>query len=526
MRNAGVGEFLNGYRGRWVWPVAIMVIFSVAAGRLGTDVDWDLRNYHAYNARSLLNGRFWTDIAPAQLQTFLSPALDIPTGAVRDWLNDTPVILNVALSVPHSVSIWLAFSLTLRMVPTGFPGGALFALALTLFSAIGVAGYPLLATSQDNAIPVACILGGLLCLVGDTDRPFTKSACAGLLFGLAAGLKLTELPYCLAGAVALLLAPISRGRRLQSIAAFSLSGFAASAVVCGPWWLFLYCRYKNPILPFMNNWFHSPFVDSLPFTDERFKPHGLGSHLAYPFYWALRPSRVATELYVRDPRFALAYVAAIVIIVRQSACRWRGAPGLKRAGVMLVAFFTTGFVLWQLMFSVLRYLASLELLIGAMILLALQPLLTMPRPRAAVACAVIAVLAGIQAVTVYPDWGRLPFPTALRAEFPTIESNGLIVLLDPSPMAYLANVLPPSVRFVGANSNLIQPGSGGILSRQAEMAIRTYGGPRYGLEDPVNTPGAADRTLAFYGLRRGDCRQILSNLDNNAIRICRLRAAG
>ena len=40
----------------------------------------------------------------------------------------------------------------------------------------------------------------------------------------------------------------------------------------GPWCVVLFERYQNPILPYMNHWFHSPFVDRLSFTDERFKP--------------------------------------------------------------------------------------------------------------------------------------------------------------------------------------------------------------------------------------------------------------
>ena len=129
-------------------------------------------------------------------------------------------------------------------------------------------------------------------------------------------------------------------------------------------------------------------------------------------------------------------------------------------------------------------------------------------------------------VTIYPDWRRLPSASPVQVEFPTIEADSLVVLLDPSPMAYLANRVPPAIRFVGANNNLVQPGRGGLLSRQAEIAIRTHGGPLYGLEDPAEAPGIADRTLAFYRLRRDGCGQISSNLDDNAIRLCRLRPAG
>ncbi|HEY7578337.1 MAG TPA: hypothetical protein VH855_12135, partial [Acetobacteraceae bacterium] len=80
-------RILTASRGPWFGLLAIAVLFAVLASRTGTDTDWDLRNYHAYNAHALLTGRFWTDVAPAQLQTFFSPVLDIPVGAIRDRLN-------------------------------------------------------------------------------------------------------------------------------------------------------------------------------------------------------------------------------------------------------------------------------------------------------------------------------------------------------------------------------------------------------------------------------------------------------
>src|SRR5690242_5546622 len=58
---------------------------------------------HVYNSHALLSGRLWTDIAPAQLQTFLSPTLDIPIGAIRERLNGSPVLLNIVLAMPHAL---------------------------------------------------------------------------------------------------------------------------------------------------------------------------------------------------------------------------------------------------------------------------------------------------------------------------------------------------------------------------------------------------------------------------------------
>jgi hypothetical protein len=284
----------------------------------------------------------------------------------------------------------------------------------------------------------------------------------------------------------------------------------------------LFDRSDNPILPYMNQWFRSPFVDPLPFTAERFKPRDMIEALAYPAFWAFQPTALVSELPVRDARFAIAYVASLGTL----ACyllRWRTCTSpLDRAGLLLSVFFATAFALWELAFSILRYLATLEVLTGTMVLIALRPLLEQRRLRMplVIGCTLVGVV--VMATAVYPDWGRMASPRPVAVRFPDIEPDSLVVLLDSSPMAYLAASVPPSIRFVGANNNLIKPGQRSLLSRQAEEMIRTQAGPLYGLEDPSEAPGIADQTLNYYGLARRRCSQVVSNLDNDAIRLCRL----
>ena len=513
---------LSGASDQWFWIVAIAGLVAIAAGRTASDADWDLRNYHLYNAHALITGRFWTDIAAAQIQTFLSPLTDIAFGAIRDRLNATPALCNVVLSIPHGVAAALAFLLTLRVIPNQLPARAPLALVATLFSAAGAAGYPTLATSMSEMLPGSCVLAGLLLLTGETMATRCSAAMAGVLFGIAAGLKLTAAPFCVAAAVALLITPgRPRSRLLPAVALFIVAGFAAAALTGGPWWLLLYRHFGNPILPFMNQVFHSAFVDPLPFTDDRFFPRGHWMALAYPFYWAAHARALASELPVRDPRFAITYVAVAALAVR-ALRRPSDGDGCSRAGTLLVLFFALSFALWEVQFAILRYLAPLELLSGAVMLVALRPLLIRPGTRAPVALAFVALCAAVQAMTVYPNWGRMQGTLPMRDRLPALEANALVVLLDRSPMAYLAELLPPLVRFVGANNNLIQPGGKGLLAHQAETAIRSHTGPLYGLEDPVESPGAADRTLGYYRLRRGNCSRVESNLDNNAIHLCRL----
>jgi len=514
---------LAGCSGTWFCALAIVALFSVLAARTGSDADWDLRNYHEYNAHALISGRFWSDIAAAQLQTFYSPVMDIALGAIRDALNDAPVLRNVVLSLPQGVAVALAFLLTLRVIPCTLPGRTLLALAAALWSGVGAAGYPTLATAMSDAVPGACILAGLLLLTGETMPAARSTALAGMLFGVAVGLKLTTAPYAIAGTIALLTAPRrTASRRLPALATFILGGTVAAIVLGGPWWLLLYRHFGNPMLPYLNQVFRSPFVDPLPFTDGRFFPRGITMALAYPFYWAAQPRALASELLVRDPRFAIAYVALASIAVRALRRRLDGRSG-NRSAAMLAVFFSGTFALWEMQFSVLRYLAALELLTGAIVLTALRPWLTRPGIRAPVALAFVALCVGTQAMTIYPNWGRMAAPLPMRASLPTaVEPDAMVVLLDGAPMAYLADLFPATVRLVGANNNLVRPGGGNLLARQAAAAIRNHEGPLYGLQDQVESPGTADRTLAYYELRRGPCAPVESNLDNNAIQWCRL----
>jgi hypothetical protein len=517
-----VRRCLSGASDRWVWIVAIIGLVAVLASRTASDADWDLRNYHLYNAHALITGRFWTDIAAAQMQTFLSPVMDIAVGAIRDWLNTTPVLRNIVLSIPHGVAAALAFLLTLRVIPSALPGRAPLALAATLCSVAGAAGYPTLAAANSEMLPACCILAGLLMVTSETIAVRSSVALAGALFGIAAGLKLTVAPYCVAAAIALLVAPRRpQSRPLSSVALFVLAGVGAAALVGGPWWWLLYRYFGNPILPFMNQVFHSPFVDFRSFADGRFFPRGLGMILAFPFYWAVQAGALAGELPVRDPRFAIAYIAVVTLAV-QTLRRPFGKDGRSRSEILLVLFFALSFALWEVQFSILRYLATLELLCGAVVLAALRPLLIRPAIRVPVALGFVGLCVVVQALTVYPDWGRMEGNPPMLARLPALEANALVVLLDPSPMAYLADLLPSAVRVIGANNNLIQPGDNVLLAHQAEAAIRTHAGPLYGMEDPAESPGAADRTLAYYRLHRGHCSRVESNLDNSAIHLCRL----
>src|SRR2546425_8923549 len=81
---------------------AMLVAGIVSAFVLKQDVNWDLQNYHFYNAWAFLRQRLGWDIAPAQLQTYHNPLLDLPFYwmIAADW---PPRLISFVMGLPAGI---------------------------------------------------------------------------------------------------------------------------------------------------------------------------------------------------------------------------------------------------------------------------------------------------------------------------------------------------------------------------------------------------------------------------------------
>ena len=57
--------------------IGIILISGALSLFLGQDLNFDLQNYHFYNGFAFLSSRLDTDIAPAGLQTYFNPFVDV-----------------------------------------------------------------------------------------------------------------------------------------------------------------------------------------------------------------------------------------------------------------------------------------------------------------------------------------------------------------------------------------------------------------------------------------------------------------
>ncbi|MBW4092939.1 MAG: hypothetical protein HIU82_17830 [Proteobacteria bacterium] len=503
-----------------VWLGLAATAGALAAVLLGPAGDYDLRNYHLYDGFALLQGRVGVDLAAAQLQSFYAPGLDLLYAALLAALNRHPAALGAVLGLPQGLAGFLTWCLARRLLPPATPGRSSIAAAAALIGVTGAAGGSTFAGPMSEMLPACCLLGAILLLGTPLSR--RARAAAGLLAGLAVGLKLTAAPFAVGLAVAAALTGGGGRRGAAAFGGFAGAAAAGAALAGGAWWGWLSARYGDPVFPYFNEVFHSAWAAPIADTDTRFLPRDVWQAVAYPLFWAARPCTLVSELPVRDPRIALGWVAALVVAGR-ALWRRRAAPAV----VAVLAVWVVGYGLWEAAFSILRYLVPLELLTGPLLVAVSAPVLARAR-SALVVPAAWALAAGLIAVTVYPDWGHAPpGPEAVAVRPPAFPAGSLVVLLDPSPMAYVAAFAPVSVRFVGADNNLVRPGAPDLMARAVAAAIAAQAGPLWGLEAPAESPGAADVTLRAYGLARAPgCVRVRSNLDADAILACPLRRLG
>ena len=92
------------------WPglALAIVLAGIASILLRQDSNWDLQNYHLYNAWAFVHDRYGLDWAPAQLQSFHSPYLDLPFFALL--AADTPPrVIAFALAIPTGIA-WYCYA--------------------------------------------------------------------------------------------------------------------------------------------------------------------------------------------------------------------------------------------------------------------------------------------------------------------------------------------------------------------------------------------------------------------------------
>jgi hypothetical protein len=251
----------------------------------------------------------------------------------------------------------------------------------------------------------------------------------------------------------------------------------------------------------------------------------------YPVYWAFWDSQYVIELTMRDPRLLIGLVSAIIMILYFAVrCLQSGrdvtSDRLLALGFYIAVIYLGSYILWEKLWSIYRYLAIQESLSGVMLAVTVLSILARRVKPFWIYALLAAIMVPTVLITHYPWWSRAQVAAqAVAVKLPALEPDAMMLFLDSYAYSYLVPSFPETVRVIGANNNLVRPGSWGTLQAHVEAAIDGHQGPFWGMEYPEAFPGIADATLSHYRLvREGDCTLVDTNIEERPlIKLCRLK---
>ena len=457
----------------------------------GQDVNWDLRNYHFYTVWAWLNHRVNFNIAPAQQQTWINPLVYLPYYLLIRQV--PPEIAGAIFGVVGGLNFVLVYVLA-RLV---IAARKLAAVAVSLLSAmVAMSGGSFLNNlgRSDSDITISIPVLAALIAICWSVRPGTASsqrnaayAISGFLMGAACGLKLTGFAFAVGLTAAILILWWKLRFTARRFALYSVGGIAGFLSTAGYWSLFLWRHYQNPIFPFFNDVFHSPWTVDSNFRDSNFILRDTSAAISYPFQWFVGNSLINQDSQ-RDARFAIVFFLLLTTLVAMSAeraarLRMTVEPGGRPAHHassahfwLLVIFFTVSYVAWIAIFPIERYLEPAAMISGLVMFLLIDRLLAGEYSRGAVfaalslACVLWNAPKSGERIAYGKDWFGMQLVPAVS------QPNTLFVLIGDRPESYVVPFLPQSDRAVRISGNF-DLSRDTKLGREAFNLITNHKGP-------------------------------------------------
>jgi hypothetical protein len=491
---------------------------------LGKDTSWDFRNYHWYAPYALLNHRMGMDVAVAHQASYYNPYLDIPfywlATHTRAWI--ALGVLGAAQGA-NIVPLYLMARSALR-VNVEAADIKIMAGALSLLGLVGALTLTEFGTTYYDNVMSVFVLTGLAILVlkrdtlrqGRLGKAAAISAAAGLVTGMAMGLKLPEMPFCVGFAAALLALGGSWKHQVTRLLAAGVAGVIGVLIFSAPWMLYMYHLTGNPLFPYFNDYWKSPLALAVPYRDLRFVPTHFWRQLFFPILFTL-DWHVADDLGFQDIRVLLAYLlviaAGILWLARRES---RDSLIEKRVAAILFAFFAASYFAWLKFFAIYRYIILYEML-APLLIIAAVGLLPLPRRSRYL---VLGALCAACLLTARSDFlERAPVEDPyVDAALPPIPhpDKTMVVMTGDAPMGFIATTLPPQIPVLRIDGWMVQPRDGTRLTREMMRRVASHlasGGDLYLIAD-AGDMGRARDALADYRLaiRWPECQQFDTNL--------------
>jgi hypothetical protein len=437
-----------------VCDLIVPLLCAVAAWRLGQDTSWDLRNYHFYNGYAFLNDRHAIDMAPAGLQTWLNPWLDVFWYALHRIF--PPPVVGIILGFLHGLNFLLIYRIAQCALPA-------VRWHQTLAWGLGVAGVlsvgfrsELGTTMHDNLVSLFILAAVWLVM---RARQYTQLSsawkwliCAGLLAGCACALKLVVSVYAL-GLCFAILAVKGRWRDRFIGATLYSTGVCLGLLLAGGYWFWSNWQlFHNPIFPLFNDFFGGELANAIEMRDVRFLPRSAGEYVIYPFLMTFDPGRVSEVYFIQ-----FSWLAIYILLIVTGTCvllrRMRSVAGVEvahsssftSAGLLLVWFFCFSYLLWLHLFGIYRYLMPIELLLPS-VLVVTSSVLSKRAFIPAVFAVAILTAANMRSAPDFghSEWGQV----AAHVDTPEDSAESGTILLLGQPLGWLVAAMDLPIPFL------------------------------------------------------------------------------
>jgi len=501
---------------------------------LGQDANWDIKNYHYYNPYSLLNDRLNYDIAPAQIQTYFNPTLDlIPFFLIQYF---PPWVFGAVLGGWDGLNLWLMYIIgNILLTRIKFPHPILWAVLCAFVGMMGAATISEVGTTHHDLTLSVLILGSLLVylqtmpslVVRTQALTRRKLLASGLLLGLAVGLKLTLALYAIGMGIAVVWVELALLKRYGGLIILGSAAIAGFLITEGPWMWVLWKKFGNPFFPMYNLIFKSPYFLLENTLDARFLPKSFYEYLTFPLHFSLL-KHAGCELSFNDIRIAILYLISLAVcaylLVRFMAVHWLNLAVPPQYKIdysvwWLFVFIWVSYIVWLKMFSVYRYLICLELLSPIALVVLVGSFNNSRKMRGLL----FIVLAFILLTVRPPAWGRVPWgEDFFGVRPPPIETpaNTVILISSDNAFSYLIPSFPSEVRFVRVEANFLNPKQSTALTESIKSILIEPGKNFYLLTDGAEVKHGVDVVNQYLRGRiasEAQCEPIKSRLDSTFV---------
>jgi hypothetical protein len=508
-----------------VW---VPVLFGLWSLFLGQDRNWDGFNYHQYNGFAFLNDKLHTDFAPAGMQTYFNPMLDVFYYALNRAF--PAPLAGFIMGTLHGLNFVLLLSIIRRTLPQLPPEDAnrtpLLLAAAGILTANFLSGF---GNSMGDDTTTLFVLAALLVVLHLWDRLATWSAataaglvCAGLVAGLGMGLKLTNAPFAVALCAGLLLLPATTFARVRAAFLFGVGALAGLLAAGGYWMAVMWHTFGNPFFPQFSSIFPNPLSPPSGVADQSWLPKNAREYILWPFVFAFDSKRVG-QARLHQIIWPVVYVLFWALTAIRLAELLRSRPRTRRLSpraAYVTTFVALGYFLWMILFSIYRYVVPIETLtplVAYLLLERLLPYLTARRVAAWLLCTttMVVVAGGVE------TWGHERWATsAFRADVPALNSprNTTAVIVGGNPpWGWIVQFFPVSVAFTQIDGSF--PYSPQFDQHIAEL-VRSRGGPAYAIIEGrynwrIDNVAKMDRIANAIGLTEGmkGCNTIQAAID-------------